>query len=62
MVRKTAYTAALAMTLLVPGGTVLACEDAACATPADSSAKAKPLNIMQFMREQAASTRVGERR
>jgi hypothetical protein len=46
---------ALALTLYVPAA-ALACEGADCPAPA------KPLDIKQFMREQAASTRVNERR
>ena len=57
-VRKTAW--ALTLMLCVPGA-ALACEGADCAAPG-SAAKVKPLDIMQFMREQAASTRAGERR
>jgi hypothetical protein len=56
--RKT--VCAFALMVCVPAA-AYACEGADCGAPA-GSAKAKPLNIMQFMREQAASTRAGERR
>jgi hypothetical protein len=46
---------ALALMLSIPG-TASACEGVDCPAPA----KVKPLDIMQFMREQAASTRVGQ--
>jgi hypothetical protein len=48
---------ALALTLCAPAA-ALACEGDDCPAPA----KVKPLDIMQFMREQAASTRDNERR
>jgi hypothetical protein len=56
MFRRTIWTAALGLGLLM-GPTVAAtaaCEGDGCSVAGD----AKPLNIMQFMREQAASTRV----
>jgi hypothetical protein len=56
MFRRTICTAALGLGLLM-GPTVpatAACEGDGCS----ATANAKPLNIMQFMREQAASTRV----
>ena len=52
-VRKIAY--AMTLILCVPAA-ALACEGDDCPTPA------KPLDIKQFMREQAASTRGGARR
>jgi len=57
MLRPIAFCAVLAACLL-PGQALVAapaCDGAECA-PVNN----KPLNIMQFMREQAASTRVGE--
>jgi hypothetical protein len=63
MIRKNARKAVYALTLMlcVPAA-ALACEGPDCTTSREPSAKTKPLDIMQFMREQAASTRVGERR
>ena len=60
MIRAIAGCAALVLGLLLSPNVSAAavCEDAGCR----ATAKTKPLNIMQFMREQAASTRVAEPR
>ena len=57
--RALAGRAALAIGLLLPSyiSPAVACEGAECV----AIKSGKPLNIMQFMREQAASTRVSER-
>jgi hypothetical protein len=59
MFRATGAGAALVLGLLLsqPAAAQL-CEGASC----PPAAKSKPLDIMQFMREQAASTRAAERR
>jgi hypothetical protein len=59
MFRAVAGCTALVLGLLLSlnASAAPACEGAGCAT-----AKAKPLDIMQFMREQAASTRVAKPR
>ena len=60
MIRAVAGWAALVLGLLLSPNVsaAAACEGAGCR----ATAKAKPLNIMQFMREQAASTRAAEPR
>lgn len=59
MFRKIVCRAALVLgVLFIPSVSAYACEGEDCPAPA----KAKPLNIMQFMREQAASTRVAKPR
>ena len=63
MIRKNVRKTACALTLLLSVPTAaLACDRPDCAAPVENSATAKPLDVMQFMREQAASTRVNERR
>jgi hypothetical protein len=56
IVGRTALILGLLLSLNVAA--TAACEDGGCPT----AAKAKPLDIMQFMREQAASTRVAKPR
>ena len=60
MIRAIAGCAALVLGLLLSPNVsaAAACEGAGCR----ATANAKPLNIMQFMREQAASTRAAEPR
>src|SRR3954447_19103795 len=58
MFRTIVCSAALGLALSLNAVAAPACDGADCQTVA----KSKPLDIMKFMREQAASTRVGEPR
>jgi hypothetical protein len=57
--RKTAC--AFALVLCVPVA-AYACDGPACPAPAEAAAKVQPRDVMQFMREQAASTRSAQPR